>query len=640
MGTDPCSACGQVPTAAARYCPRCGAALPSADRPSPLPANASVPSAGDTGTPWSSSSGGDADVTPPPDPSAVDRPTTAPARASAARRLLPLAGVAAALLLTLGTAAMVTGPWDEPSSQDVDGEVVLPGRATASDTAPGEAGAAAPDADASDDAAAAPAGCEPAGCDRWRSSQPEGHTIVTDGRVFHLGGGAIEAIDDAGEVVAEAETAITGRSPGGLLPLDGPHDDLLVAVGDRRLEVRGRDDLAVRWSLDVRDASLANVSHNGDVLVVIGAHGSPAAGSASEAGAATAGDPDPNGPVDPDGPSELDGPVDPDASSDPDVPVDPDADAAAGPRLEPPEDGTDDGLRGRRSRPVVSGFDVRTGERRWQRAGLPFSTEGVVALSSAQGTELTLLDPRDGEDLLRLAGRRYLGSSDDRIAIHDVADATVDLRAWPSLDTVGRVEVDPAATPRLVGGLLVIDHPVDGGGSAGDIEVVDPTGGQVLDRFDGPDVAVRAAPGGDGVIVLEPSDDRVRLRHLDRQWQVRWSSEVRFEMPADARLTAVRGPRGQIGVGVVLDGGRIDVGVLVDDRTGLPVIDDDAGIGDVAGTFGDLLVHRSSDATELRGAHGVVRFRGPVDLLHPSEPLLVRDGQDLVAVDEGLLRGP
>ena len=586
MATDSCSACGEARASGARFCPCCGAALASSDRWSPPRTATSEPSA-------------DHDATSPEPAPAIRAPTV--------RRSLPVAGAAVALLLAVGTAVVVADPWDERPEHDGDGEVVLPDRVMSGGTSPGEAGAAAPDADGSDasaDALGVPAGCEPSGCDRWRSAQPDGHTIVADGRVFHLGGGALVAIDEAGELVAEAETAVSGRSPGGLLALDEPHDDLLLAVGDGRLEVRDRDDLAVRWSLDVRDASLANISRNDDVLVVIGAHGAPID--------------DPTG----------DGSADPGSGAD-----------DAGPRLDPPEDGTDDGLRGRRSRPVASGFDVRTGERRWQRSGLPFSTDGVVALASTQGNELRLLDPRDGEDLLHLAGRRYLGSSPDRIAVHDGAE-TVDLLAWPSLDTVRRLAVDPAATQRLLGGLLVVEHPADEDGTSGDIEVVDPADGRVLDRFERPDVAVRAAPDGDGVIVLEPMGEQVRLRHLDREWQQRWSSEVRFDAPPDARVTAVRGPRGQIGVGVVLDGGRIDIGVLVDDRTGLPVIDDEAGVGTVAGTFDGLLVHRSPDATELRGPGGGVRFPGPVDLLHPSDPLLVRDGQDLVAIDERQLRGP
>ncbi|MFP4636163.1 MAG: hypothetical protein ACLFRD_09895, partial [Nitriliruptoraceae bacterium] len=220
-----CAACEAViPRRSARYCPVCGAHLPSApDR----------------------DHGGDAG-----EGSGVD-----PVRAGRRLRVAAVLGVLAVVAIVAAIGGGATSSLGGPE-QDVD----VPRADQLAGQLPERDGSSRED-------------CRPQGCERWSLEVGAGLAEVVDDRILHHGSRQLSIIDaDSGEVLAERDTEISGSMSGLLLP-EPPYDDLVVIVGPERVEVREIADGSLRWEAELGESFEQPIVVD-DLLVATGAESS------------------------------------------------------------------------------------------------------------------------------------------------------------------------------------------------------------------------------------------------------------------------------------------------------------------------------------------------------------------------------
>ena len=426
-------------------------------------------------------------------------------------------------------------------------------------------------------------GCSPQGCAAWTATAGFGPVLVHAGRVFHLDAGELVVWDaGTGEQLTRTRSLVAApvMQPQ-LTPIEHPAGALVVAAAGvgGGLEVWRADDLELAWRLpDAGDGR--------------------GAGRLLQATAASI--------------------------------------VTVRPRLD--VDGDARGVE-------VVGHDPVSGEERWSAAGSPTGADGLIVLRPEDGVgKEQLLDPATGEQVLVAPVGSYAGSSTDRVAVD--RGRAVEVLSWPGSERVAKLAARGDEQVRFVGGLLTrgpsgwAATPEDWLGtieveSGLTTEVIDPAHGRTLASFDERPAVVAAGPDGNGAIVVEEHGAVTSVSHVTSSFEQRWRSLVPW---GAQRVLRVRtGAPGLVIVDTVGADGAV-VYWRFDVRTGLPVAE--GGFGATApnprgtGSFDGLSVRWEPDQTVVVGAAGLVRFASDVEVLHPGEPLLVRDGDRLIAVDE------
>ncbi len=441
--------------------------------------------------------------------------------------------------------------------------------------------------DASADDAEPEARCRPDGCQRWSAPAGPGPVLVDDGRILHLDAGellAFDAEDGDGTVVGPSDVAVGEAT--GLLLVERADNDLLLVHDGARVEA---------WDLAEGQRAWISDDH---------------------------------------GPDERFGGV-----------VRADADVVIVVEVRQLGEGPEQ---------QVVAYDTATGEQRWSHDGVALDAAGPIVIEEpADGTlelgEVVLIDAASGEDRATIDPDQYRGGTDDRVAL--VQDGRVAWRSWPDLDEVA--DLGPADDgSRIVNGHLVAGAGGDGtNGPVGDVvdqvsEVADPADGSLVVSYDEP-VTVGQRAGGTGGVVVERDGSSLTVTAVDTDWQERWRSAVAWE-PSDDEPLRVMPTLGT--VTVAFGGGDLRFGDTsgrhwrFDWRTGLPGREGQFGrfVGDdeATGIFGDLTVRATAGQFALAGPDGEVTFGASAELLHASDPLLVRDDGRLIAVDETLVFSP
>ena len=426
-------------------------------------------------------------------------------------------------------------------------------------------------------------GCAPPGCESWSATVGFGPVLVHDGRVFHLDAGEFVVWDAAsGEELTRTRSRVAGPVMQPRLTLiERPAGDLVVAAAavGGGLEVWRVDELDLAWRLPADD-------------------GGGGAGRLLQATAVTI--------------------------------------VTVRPRLE--GDATAQGVE-------VVGHDPRSGTERWSAAGTPIDVDGLIVLQP-EGTagQEQLLDPVTGEPVLTTPLGAYLGSNADRVAVD--RGAVVEVLSWPQSEQVAEVTAREDEQLRFVGGLLArgptgwAATPEDWLGmfdvqSALTTEVIDPVDGRKLASFDGRPATVVAGPGGHDAIVVEEQGALTSISRVGPSFEQRWRSELAWDGQQVLRVRSTA--PGMVVVDTIGPDGAV-VYWRFDARTGLPVAE--GGFGATAanprgtGRFGELSIRWEPDQTVVVGAAGLVRFASDVEVVHPGDPLLVRDDDRLIAVDD------
>ena len=426
-------------------------------------------------------------------------------------------------------------------------------------------------------------GCAPPGCEAWSATAGFGPVLVHDGRVFHLDAGELVVWDaTSGEELTRARSLVGApvMQPWFTL-VERPAGDLVVAAAavGGGLEAWRADNLDLAWRLPAGGAS-------------------DGVGHLLQASAASI--------------------------------------VTVRPRL-----GGDDVGQG----VEVVGHDPDSGAERWSAIGRPTDADGLIVVRPEDAAAVEqLLDPATGETVLTTPIGSYAGSSADRVAVD--RGGVVEVLSWPGNGRVAEVVSQGDEQVRFVGGLVArgpsgwAATPEDWLGTvrldaALTTEVVDPADGRRLASFDDRPATVVSAPGGSDVIIVEEHGAATTVTRVGPSFEQRWRSELPWESQRVLRVRTTAQGR------VVVDTVGADGAVVYwrfDARTGLPVAE--GGFGSTApnpsGTvrFDDLSIRWEPDQTVVLGPAGLVRFAGDVEVLHPAEPLLVRDGDQLIAVDQ------
>ena len=427
-----------------------------------------------------------------------------------------------------------------------------------------------------------PGSCAPPGCVVWSVEAGFGPALVHDGRVFHLDAGELVVWDAAsGEQLARTRSLVAGPvAQPWLMPIEHPAGDLVVAAASvgGGLEVWHADELELAWRLPTEEG-----------------------GGAGELLQATA--------------TSV---------------------VVVRPRLD--GDGHPAGLE-------VVGHDPVSGAERWSAAGTPTAADGLIVLRPEEGVgQELLLDPATGEQVLATPIGSYAGSSTDRVAVE--GGGAVEVLSWPDGERVATLAArDDDEQVRFVSGLVArgpsgwAATPEDWLGmvtveSGLTTEVIDPAHGRSVASFGDRPAVVGAGPDGDDAIVVEEHGDLTSVSRVTPSFERRWRSEVPW---GSKRVLRVRSATPGL---VVVDTVGADGAVVYwrfDARNGLPVAD--GGFGDTApdlsgtGRFEDLSIRWEADQTVVVGPAGLARFTPDVEVLHPGDPLLVRDDGRIIAVD-------
>ena len=441
---------------------------------------------------------------------------------------------------------------------------------------------AAPDDATPDDDEAEPR-CRPDGCERWAIPAGPGPALVDDGRILHLDAGELLGIDAAdGAVTPFGPSELPVGEATGLLLVERSDGDLLLVHDGEQVEVWELTEGGRVWHTegdDVDERAGGVVCADDDVVVVV--------------------------------------------------------------EVEHLEDDP--------QREVVA-YDTATGEPRWSHDGVVLGAAGPIVIqapddATPDSDEVVLVDATSGEVEASVEPGEYRGGTDDRVALEQ--DGRVVWRSWPDLDEVA--DLGPAGeTPPIVNGHLVSGSGTDGMSAPAGVaveqidEVVDPSDGGLVASYDEP-VAVGQRPDADGGVVAQRDGSTVTVTAVDADWQERWRAEVAREPTDEQPVWVVP----TLGSATVASGGgdTTDEHWQFDWRTGLPLRTGEfgqlVGHAEVSGTVGGLELHATSEQVTLAGPDGEIAFDdASAEILHASDPLLVRVDHHLIAVDETLVSSP